>query len=75
MGKKKVVIRWADLKTTGRKAAEIIINDLADAIAINREDYDFLEALRKEFILATYDIEKLQCNIKYPETMASKVND
>ena len=75
MNKKQVVIRWKNLKTSGREAAEIIIKDLNDAISVNQDDYEFLEEMRKEFIFGIMGIEKLQARLAYPDLMNSKVID
>ena len=72
MNKKTVTIKF-DIKS-GRKAAEIIIKDLNDAIAANQDNYGFLEEMRREFIFGIAGIEKLQARIAYPDLMSSKVN-
>lgn len=66
MNKKTVTIKF-DLKDSGKKAAEIIIKDLNDAIAANSDNFEFLEEMRKEFLFGIMGVERLQARIKYPD--------
>lgn len=69
MNKKTVILKFKP-RYTGRKAAQIVIKNINDAIAINQDDYDFLEEMRREFLLGIMGIEKMQARIKYPDLMA-----
>lgn len=72
MNKKTVTIKF-EPRVSGRKAAQVIIKDLNDAIAINQGDYEFLEEMKREFVFGIMGIEKLQAKIKYPDLMESNL--
>lgn len=74
MNKKTVTIKF-NPKFSGRKAAEIIIKDLNDAIAINADNYEFLEEMRREFTFGIMGIKRLQARIQYPDLMEKKISD
>lgn len=66
MNKKTVTIQFEDLKTTGRKAAQITIKDLQDAIAANQDNYEFLQEMKREFTFAIMGLDKKMAELKYP---------
>lgn len=64
-----VQIPWEGQDRTGKKVFEVFVSDLGAAIRTNAHNYDALEEIRKDLLWAVYQVEKMQAEAKYPNTM------
>ena len=62
-----LVMPWEGEGKTGPVVLSAFVDNMEKAILLNRNNKEFLEEMRKSFIVWTMQIEKIQAEQRYPD--------